>query len=242
MMNDGTRFPENWLADGWMDTEYKQYILLGWLQRIRKEYDAARLYPALSESIEAHRKLASLAAARSAIDAKSHGTVTGIDWSKLALKKDVHTPHPELNHYLTELIAFALPRIERSVEEGKSLYDWVEEQVEFDTVGLLPLYKDEGYLLVLECDEEGVLAFRYRKSKVELDHAPAHQLEIQLVDQTRRSLSNTLAQVKLNLVKKFTDLPNPATYLFRSKLGFPLAETLLPIARRRLLRELTHAA
>lgn len=241
-MNDGTRFPGNWLAEGWMDTEYKQYLLLGWLQRIQKEYDAARLYPALSESIDAHRKLSGLAAARRAIDAKTPGTVTGVDWSKLVLQKEVLSPHPELNNYLNELIAFALPRIEESLKEGKTLYDWVEEQVEFDTVGLLPLYKDEGYLLVLECDEEGVLAFRYRKSRVELEHEPAHQLEIQLVDRTRRSLSNTLAQVKLNLVKKFADLPNPATFLFRSKLGFPLAETLLPIARRRLLRELSRVA
>jgi hypothetical protein len=242
MLKANAHFPENWLADGVIDSEYKQFVLLAWLQRVRSEYDAARLYPALSESIEAHRKLSELSMVQKALDARSDGDVTGIDWKKMQLTKAASSEHPELRNYLNELIAFALPRIEESIDEGKALYNWVEEHVEFDPVGVVPLYKNEGYLLILESDDTGVLAFRYRKSKLEFEQSIAHQLEFELVDQTKRSFSTTLAQVKLNLIKRFNDLPNPATFLFRSKLGFPLSETLLPIAKRRLLRELALGA
>lgn len=241
MSNNAVHFPENWLAQGVIDTEYKQYILLAWLQRLKSEYDAARLYPALSEAINAHRKLHAVASSQQSIDARSNSEVIGIDWTRLTLKKNPSSPS-DLGKYLNELLGFALPRIENTIREGQSLYDWIEEHVEFESVGLLPLYRDEGYLLVMEPNDTDLLAFRYRKSILELDDAPAHRLEIELVEQSKRTLSTTLAQVKLNLIKRFNDLPNPATFMFRSRMGFPLAETLLPIAKRRLLRELAMSA
>jgi hypothetical protein len=46
---------------------------------------------------------------------------------------------------------------------------------------------------------------------------------------------NTFENIKLDLVKRYKHLPNPATYLVESKYVLPLEETLLPIAKKKVV-------
>jgi len=45
--------------------------------------------------------------------------------------------------------------------------------------------------------------------------------------------------LKRFLVDRYPDLPNPATYRVASELHFPVEETMLPVAKRKLLHYLT---
>ena len=45
------------------------------------------------------------------------------------------------------------------------------------------------------------------------------------INEDFRDISRSFEQIKMDLVKKFKDLPNPATYLVVSKLKLPLSET-----------------
>jgi hypothetical protein len=42
-------------------------------------------------------------------------------------------------------------------------------------------------------------------------------------------------------MREFTDLPNPSTYLITSKLKFPFAQTLMPVAKRLLVKHIKKA-
>ena len=44
------------------------------------------------------------------------------------------------------------------------------------------------------------------------------------------------------LVALVGDLPNPATYLVLSKLKFPMTQTLMPVAKRLLVKQISKAA
>ena len=44
--------------------------------------------------------------------------------------------------------------------------------------------------------------------------------------------------LKMSLVTQREDLPNPATYMVDTDLDFPFEETIMPIAKRALMREL----
>ena len=44
--------------------------------------------------------------------------------------------------------------------------------------------------------------------------------------------------LKIDLIKEFPELPNPATYSFNIEVDFPFNETILPIAKRKLIRRL----
>ena len=54
-----------------------------------------------------------------------------------------------------------------------------------------------------------------------------------------RSISKTYENIKIGLAKTFSDLPNPATYLAISKLSLPLQQTVLPVAKRMLVRKIS---
>jgi hypothetical protein len=49
----------------------------------------------------------------------------------------------------------------------------------------------------------------------------------------------TYERLKLDLIKKFSDLPNPATYLILSKMKFPFSETLMPVAKRLFVKHIS---
>ena len=57
-----------------------------------------------------------------------------------------------------------------------------------------------------------------------------------LITTFSRSITTTYESVKIELIKKNADLPNPATYAVESERSYPLQETLLPIAKRSLVK------
>jgi hypothetical protein len=50
------------------------------------------------------------------------------------------------------------------------------------------------------------------------------------------------SSVKLKLIEERKDLPNPATFFFDTDLALPYQETLLPVAKRRMMRVLAEEA
>jgi hypothetical protein len=45
--------------------------------------------------------------------------------------------------------------------------------------------------------------------------------------------------MKTELIKARLDMPNPAVYCIETELSFPVEETLLPIAKRSLVKYIT---
>jgi hypothetical protein len=50
---------------------------------------------------------------------------------------------------------------------------------------------------------------------------------------------NSYTAIKSELIKNRSDLPNPAVYALETDLSLPMEETLLPIAKRSLVRYIT---
>jgi hypothetical protein len=61
------------------------------------------------------------------------------------------------------------------------------------------------------------------------------------VEMLQRSMVNTYENIKYELIKKRSDMPNPAVYSIETGLSFPVEETLLPIAKRCLVKYITVA-
>jgi hypothetical protein len=230
----------HWITEGAWDAETKQYLLLAWLQKVKREFDETRLYPALAALIAQHQHLATLRDSNLAFTAQWKGELKHFDFEKMQLVYANPAEREAFNDTLNALLDFALPRIQSAIDDGKSIYDFVEGHVELMPVGLVPLYLNEGYLLVYSSVAHELLAYRYQRSLLELDDDRVQQLQLELVERRPKSVFETFEQVKLKLIQRFRELPNPATFLIDSKLAFPLNETLLPIARRRLLIELAH--
>ena len=67
-------------------------------------------------------------------------------------------------------------------------------------------------------------------------------MRTEYINTWKRSFSNTYEQIKSELLNLNPDLPNPAVYAIETKLKFPLDETLLPVAKRSLVRYISSKA
>jgi len=55
-------------------------------------------------------------------------------------------------------------------------------------------------------------------------------------------MSNTYESIKADLIRHRNELPNPAVYAVEIDLTFPYNETLLPIAKRSLVKYISQPA
>ena len=135
-----------------------------------------------------------------------------------------------------EIVNFALPKIKEELDSGRELYDFVENQLKIYPIGILPLNSDAGYMFIDNGKHSDTKVFTYEITLFTGSNEKYRAIKTQLIDTYIKQFSNTYENIKHDLIKKNKNLPNPATFLISSQHTFPLYETLLPIAKRSLVR------
>lgn len=231
--------PKNWITEGLIDFEYKKYQLLAYLQANEKEFQAVKIYPALGDLIDHHRTLSEIQSGKTELSNLFPKALTGIDFQKAQLQYEKKINDGKVMEEIAQITEFALPKLKDQIEEGKAIYDFVEEQVEFEPVGILPIYTREGYILLTQERQNEVHAFRYKSNFLQLAGEKFRSITLWLVGIFQKSLVNTLEKMKLELIREIKELPNPATWRFHSQNCLPIEETLLPVGKRLLLRSVS---
>ena len=125
-----------------------------------------------------------------------------------------------------------------TISEGAQIYDFVEQQLQIEPVGIVPLYKDEGYVLIRYGDYTEVRVYNYTIALFEHKNARYRSIKMTYLDTRTKNLSNTYEQIKLDIIRTIRALPNPAVYKIEFPLSVPFNETLLPVAKRVLVKHL----
>ncbi len=222
----------NWLTENHIDFEYKKYMLLAYLQGVEKEYKHSRIYPWLSEVIEHYRNLMLVKNNAESMKKGFHKELKGIDWQKLQFIYEEKEEDLELIRELREIIEYSIPLFYQYVSSGKKIYDYVEENLFMQTVGITPLNNKEGYLLLHTDEARNIHVFQYCLSFLEDAHEYLKSLSTEHIDTYNASVNWGYEQVKSDLISKRKELPNPAVYAIKCKVTVPFQETLLPIVKR----------
>ncbi|MFY0652309.1 MAG: hypothetical protein JXQ96_09765 [Cyclobacteriaceae bacterium] len=225
-----------WLTDNLIDFEYKKYILLSYIQSVKKQFRSNKLYPQLADLVMHYQNLTALKNNKEIIYDQFPKKLTGVDFDRLKLNYEEMMRDDELMNEISEIINYSLPQINKAISEGKNIHDFVEENVELDTIGLIPIYNKEGYMLLSQDATPEVKVYRYRIALFEHHKEQFRAINTTYIDTEVKSITNSAESIKMSLVKRFKELPNPATYLFNSKIGFPIRETYLPVAKRLLMQ------
>lgn len=231
--------PKNWITEGLIDFEYKKYQLLAYLQEANREFQAVKLYPVLSDLIDHHRVLHELNSGKTQLSNLFPKALNGIDFQSAQLQYQPKVEDGEVMKEISQITDFALPRITRQIEEGKSIYDFVEEQVEFEPVGILPIYNREGFVLMTRESSSDVHAFRYKSNMLQMAGEKFRSITFWLLGIFQKNLVNTLEKLKMQLIREVKELPNPATWRVHSPHVFPIEETLIPLSKRLLLKSVS---
>ena len=222
------------------DVERTQYKILGGLQKAQEAFEQKRVYPHLGRLVKLHGSLLSILKQTENFRNPSTGRIAGVDWEE----KTVTYEWPELEDtemaVVEDLIRWALPHIQDAIEDGKEVYEHVEDNLALETVGIMPSYVQEGYLMVPHRDEGALHVLRYTLSMIEGEgetHRALKTVHCKTVSQENVDIDPS--SIKLQLLEERRDLPNPATYFSNIDFHVPYQETLLPVVKRRLVRRLT---
>ncbi len=109
-------------------------------------------------------------------------------------------------------------------------------------MGLVPLDITEGYFFLNNGHQKDTHVYQYRLTIFEKHDEKYRGIKTDFIDCWHRNFSSTYEQIKAELIKMKTDLPNPAVYAMETSLSFPVEETLLPIAKRYLVKFISAAA
>ncbi len=234
-----TKLSSQWLTDGILDFEYKKYVLLAYLQHVRGEFKNQMLFPHLPHVQEHYQSTVTFKKSKNSLRTNFPKDLTGLDPVRLRLMyKELYEDDVHLEH-LNEILEFATSQFSTVIREGQSRLDEVEATLQISPIGIIPLRTEEGYLFLYRKVSQETTIFRYQVTL--FDAKKERIMQTHLVDSLRKSYYTTFENLKVELTRRYTQLPNPATYMVESAREYPLNETLLPAARQLMVRYINKA-
>jgi hypothetical protein len=231
---------KNWLTEKHIDFEYKKYLLLAYLQDVKNKFDSNRLYPWLGELIEHYRNIVAVRDNKQNLMHHFPQRLSGINENG-QLSYEYVVSDNDLMKELETIVAYAIPQIETRVEEGKTIYDIVEDHLYIQPIGVIPLQPDCGYMFLKGGKKASTNVYEYQITLFENASERFKAIHTHFVKSFSRNLSTTFQSIKSELIRENKHLPNPAAYSIETEMTLPLEETFLPIAKRMLVRYLSQA-
>ncbi|WP_340102721.1 hypothetical protein [Rhodohalobacter sp. 8-1] len=221
------------------DLEKRQYVILAELKKISGEFQYYKVYPHLSFLVDLHRTLKEVIGHITDLRNRFPKRISKIDWVNQTIEHDVVFVDGTDLKSVEELILWAIPHIEKTIQEGAAIHEYVSEGLTVEHVGIVPSYRDEGYFFLPDNKQKKLNLFRFEVSIFQSAEDKYRSLKTKLL----KSLNKELAEispnsVKLDLIKEQQELPNPATFSFYTDLDFSFDNTILPIAKRKLMQKI----
>jgi hypothetical protein len=232
----------NWFIEGSIDFEYKKYILLDYLQEINRHFDKSKLYPNLTDLIFHFNNLLYFKKNKSMLQQAFPQRLTQADLEAVKLTYQKIVEDDNTMNEIEQIISYAMQKMDPAIQTGKEIYDFVESCLNIDPIGIVPLLPYHGYFSLRNGKDKTNLIYEYQITIFENKDDKYRGININFIDTYEQSIINTPEAVKLDLIRRNKYLPNPAVYYVQSDINFPLEQTLLPVAKRSLVKYISKAA
>jgi hypothetical protein len=233
---------ETWFAEGYIDFELKKYTLLAYLQEISRYFNVNKLYPQLSDVIFHYNNIVAFRENKKYLQEHFPKKMSGIQMEKLQMLYEQMIADNELMQELEEIINYSAGKLKKTISSGTEIYEFVAEKINITPVGIIPLDTQEGYFFLSTGEINSTGVYHYRLSFFEKHDEKYRSIRTVFVDRWQRGISSTYEHIKSELIRHRKELPNPAVYSIETELKFPVDETLLPVAKRSLVKFITTQA
>ena len=226
---------ETWFAEGYIDFELKKYTLLSYLQEVNKYFNENKLYPQLADIIFHYNNIVAFRENKKFLQEHFPKKLNGLQMEKLQLLYEQMIADDELMQELEQIIHYSADTMKTTINNGTEIYEFVAENLVITPVGIIPLENTEGYFF-LSNTGRSTRVYQYRLSIFDKHDEKYRSIRTAYINDWQRSFVNTYESIKSELIKNKQGLPNPAVYSIEANLNFPIDETLLPIAKRSLVK------
>jgi hypothetical protein len=233
---------ETWFADGYIDFELKKYTLLAYLQEINRQFQANKLYPQLAEVIFHYNNIVAFRENKKFLQEHFPKKLSGLQMERIQVLYEQLIEDDELMQELEEIIDYSAKHMKTAISNGTEIYEFVEDKLTIQPVGIMPMNIKEGFFLLSDGAQHTTRAYRYSLSFFEKHDEKYRSIRTEYIDSWQRSFSNSYEQIKSALLTMTPDFIHPAVYAIETDLKFPIDETLLPVAKRSLVRYISTLA
>ena len=233
---------ETWFADGYIDFELKKYTLLAYLQEVNKYFNENKLYPQLADVIFQYNNLLHFKTNKEYLKQQFPKRLSQIDMQRLAVLYEAMIEDDEIMQELEEILQYSLSQLKGAIKGGTEIYEFVEDRIGINPVGIVPLEQNEGYFFLRDGKYQETKVYQYRLSIFEKHDEKYRSIKTEYISGWQRNYVNTCENIKAELIRNRSFMPNPAVYSIETDLSFPVEETLLPIAKRSFVRYLSGQA
>lgn len=215
-MQDLLLSDNTWFLHEHLDIEYQTYRLLAYLQFVEKQFLQIKLYPYLSELI------------------KHYEFVDNISTKMEEIKKRINTElNNEITEYIYEISDIIKNNTKKAIEQGINLFNTILKSMEYEVIGIIPEYNQEGYIIASYEQVNYLDIMRFHISSI-TDYDKFYMTNIEYLEGLGNiSMLNRAPEfIKRHILEKYKDLPNPIVIYVKASYYVPLHETLIPIMRR----------
>ena len=227
---------QTWFAEGYIDFELKKYTLLAYLQQINQYFTENKLYPQLSDLIFHYNNIVAFRENKKYLEEHFPKKLTGIQIEKLQVLYEQMIADDDLMQELEAIINYSAGEMKTTISNGTEIYEFVEENLTITPIGIIPIDVQEGYFFLSAGNTKSTHVYQYRLSFFEKHDEKFRSIKTNYLEVMHRSMANTYESLKSELIRNRSELPNPAVYSIETGLSFPVEETLLPIAKRSLVK------
>lgn len=221
------------------DFEGAQYRILSGLQHVRQAFSRNIIYPHLGDLIKLYDSLTSIIRQLVGLREAIPGIAKGLDPGTNTLIYEKPELGSDRMAIVEDLIRWSLPHVRNTVDEGRMVFEFVEENIHMEEVGILPSYVEEGYLIMPDSRQHQTHVLQYSLSVFTCTDERYRTLKTTHIKSIPRyGVHRSPQSIKLELLAENRALPNPATYFFATDLDFPFDQTIFPVAKRKLIQYL----
>lgn len=205
------------------DLEQSRYYLLGKMKICQQNFNETKVFPEFQNLITLYETINSILENRHGIFQKEYT-------DKLDSGHDIEK-QKQINNEIEmqfRLMEWALPYLSDLLEQGKYIYDFVDENINIESIGINSKHNSDGYMIIPDNKEKVFRIFRYNRSLHKmLKTREVDNYSWNVIIIPREFLRNYLL---------LNDILNQIIYLLDTELSFPYNETISPIARRKFLK------
>lgn len=204
------------------DLESSKYLLLNKFKLCQKELNESRLYPTYQMLINIYSQLVDIM--------KGHNRIFNKEYTDAITEQESEEKHMLINNELErsfELMHWAFAHLNRVLENGKAIYDFVDESITIEPIGIKSTYNTEGYFIIPDNRDRLLRIIKYSRNLYKV-------LKTKEVGNRQMTLITIPNEVIKNQMIS-DDIINQIIYMMDTELNFSYSQTILPVAKRKFL-------
>ena len=205
------------------DSEQSRLLLLNKIKLSQQNFNETKIFPEFQNLITIHENIINILSNRSGIYIKEYaGKSDFIQGNEMKSQnnKDIESQF--------RLMEWILPYLKELLEQGRYIYEFVENNINIESIGIKSDYKKDGYLIIPDNRQKVFRILRYNCTLYKiLKTREVDNYSWNVIIVPREFLRNYLLA---------NDILNQIIYLLDTELSFPYNETISPIARRKFIK------